>query len=127
MCFFFVIIRRPTRSTRPYTLFPYTTLFRTDPRDVFARARVDLDHLVLADEQRHADHGAGFQRRRLAAAAGGVAAHARVGLGDLQLDEVRRDDLDRGAVPQGHHAVLLALEPLLGPALAGLEFGRAHV
>src|SRR3546814_4755943 len=48
-----------------------------DPRDVFARARVDLDHLVLADEQRHADHGAGFQRRRLAAAAGGVAAHAR--------------------------------------------------
>src|SRR3546814_2414198 len=90
MCFFFVIIRRPTRSTRPYTLFPYTTLFRTDPRDVFARARVDLDHLVLADEQRHADHGAGFQRRRLAAAAGGVAAHARVGLGDLRLDEVRR-------------------------------------
>src|SRR5690606_5443593 len=90
------------------------------PRDVFARARVDLDHLVLAHEQRHADHGAGFQLRRLAAAARGVAAHAGVGLGDLQLDEVRRGDLDRGAVPQRHHALFLALEPLLGAAHAGL-------
>src|SRR3546814_17513366 len=28
--FFFVIIRRPPRSTRTDTLFPYTTLFRSD-------------------------------------------------------------------------------------------------
>src|SRR3546814_1425038 len=28
--FFFVMIRRPPRSTRPDTLFPYTTLFRSD-------------------------------------------------------------------------------------------------
>src|SRR3546814_19391880 len=27
--FFFLIIRRPPRSTRTYTLFPYTTLFRS--------------------------------------------------------------------------------------------------
>src|SRR6059058_6561038 len=27
--FFFLIIRRPPRSTRRYTLFPYTTLFRS--------------------------------------------------------------------------------------------------
>src|SRR3546814_4516317 len=27
--FFFLIIRRPTRSTRTDTLFPYTTLFRS--------------------------------------------------------------------------------------------------
>src|SRR3546814_18399717 len=26
---FFLIIRRPPRSTRTYTLFPYTTLFRS--------------------------------------------------------------------------------------------------
>src|SRR3546814_8961490 len=32
--FFFLMIRRPPRSTRTDTLFPYTTLFRsTDPRD----------------------------------------------------------------------------------------------
>src|SRR3546814_7089081 len=30
MCFlFFLMIRRPPRSTRTYTLFPYTTLFRS--------------------------------------------------------------------------------------------------
>src|SRR3546814_10923576 len=28
--FFFLLIRLPPRSTRPYTLFPYTTLFRSD-------------------------------------------------------------------------------------------------
>src|SRR3546814_9271181 len=32
MCFFFLMIRRPPRSTRTDTLFPYTTLFRSvDP------------------------------------------------------------------------------------------------
>src|SRR3546814_11309388 len=30
-CFFFLMIRRPPRSTRTDTLFPYTTLFRSDP------------------------------------------------------------------------------------------------
>src|SRR3546814_11592367 len=30
MFFFFLMIRRPPRSTRTDTLFPYTTLFRTD-------------------------------------------------------------------------------------------------
>src|SRR3546814_17474057 len=30
--FFFLMIRRPPRSTRTDTLFPYTTLFRSGPR-----------------------------------------------------------------------------------------------
>src|SRR3546814_5854037 len=29
LCFFFLMIRRPPRSTRADTLFPYTTLFRS--------------------------------------------------------------------------------------------------
>src|SRR3546814_16874825 len=29
LCFFFFMIRRPPRSTRTDTLFPYTTLFRS--------------------------------------------------------------------------------------------------
>src|SRR3546814_3470552 len=41
MCyFFFLMIRRPPRSTRTDTLFPYTTLFRSDPetgRQIIAR------------------------------------------------------------------------------------------
>src|SRR3546814_20141096 len=32
MCFFFLMIRRPPRSTRTDTLFPYTTLFRSAAR-----------------------------------------------------------------------------------------------
>src|SRR3546814_19983704 len=32
LCFFFLMIRRPPRSTRTDTLFPYTTLFRSADR-----------------------------------------------------------------------------------------------
>src|SRR3546814_19051656 len=32
-CIFFLMIRRPPRSTRTYTLFPYTPLFRS-PRSI---------------------------------------------------------------------------------------------
>src|SRR3546814_20881890 len=42
--FFFLMIRRPPRSTRTDTLFPYTTLFRS----VGAQERVDL---VLHDHR----------------------------------------------------------------------------
>src|SRR3546814_19216999 len=38
ICFFFLMIRRPPRSTRTDTLFPYTTLFRS-PVDTKERAR----------------------------------------------------------------------------------------
>src|SRR3546814_16545934 len=33
VCLFFLMIRRPPRSTRTDTLFPYTTLFRSLPGD----------------------------------------------------------------------------------------------
>src|SRR3546814_9252788 len=36
------MIRRPPRSTRTDTLFPYTTLFRSD-QDAFQRAHAQLD------------------------------------------------------------------------------------
>src|SRR3546814_8757518 len=32
--FFFLMIRRPPRSTRTDTLFPYTTLFRSHDREI---------------------------------------------------------------------------------------------
>src|SRR3546814_8684779 len=35
------MIRRPPRSTRTYTLFPYTTLFRSDRALPFAADRLD--------------------------------------------------------------------------------------
>src|SRR3546814_2201165 len=40
ICFFFLMIRRPPRSTRTDTLFPYTTLFRSAvPRHLCGAAR----------------------------------------------------------------------------------------
>src|SRR3546814_16471158 len=48
ICVFFLMIRRPPRSTRTDTLFPYTTLFRSSfhPR---VEMRLDrADHLVRA-------------------------------------------------------------------------------
>src|SRR3546814_3759313 len=46
MCVFvFLMIRRPPRSTRTDTLFPYTTLFRSLPRaGPLLRRRPDLRH-----------------------------------------------------------------------------------
>src|SRR3546814_12863729 len=61
VCFFFLIIRRPPRSTRTDTLFPYTTLFRSvvikdKPRLLLALARQgqvthgrDVDRLVAVE------------------------------------------------------------------------------
>src|SRR3546814_3266634 len=40
MCFFFLMIRRPPRSTRTDTLFPYTTLFRSALRKRISRGSV---------------------------------------------------------------------------------------
>src|SRR3546814_1269882 len=37
--FFFLMIRRPPRSTRTDTLFPYTTLFRSAARRLFAASK----------------------------------------------------------------------------------------
>src|SRR3546814_12700145 len=43
LCCFFLMIRRPPRSTRTDTLFPYTTLFRShSSADILVQALVDL-------------------------------------------------------------------------------------
>src|SRR3546814_3469462 len=52
VCFFFLMIRRPPRSTRTDTLFPYTTLFRS-------RAEIlptDCDEIGAQSEETTAGH-----------------------------------------------------------------------
>src|SRR3546814_8508071 len=44
------MIRRPPRSTRTDTLFPYTTLFRSRRANCFARRREDAKRLARADK-----------------------------------------------------------------------------
>src|SRR3546814_7808191 len=46
--FFFLMIRRPPRSTRTDTLFPYTTLFRSPAR---RRDRADREQSVRAGKR----------------------------------------------------------------------------
>src|SRR3546814_14350410 len=44
--FFFLIIRRPPRSTRTYTLFPYTTLFRSTWDEAMERAATGFEKIL---------------------------------------------------------------------------------
>src|SRR3546814_17284693 len=56
LCFFFLMIRRPPRSTRTDTLFPYTTLFRsaTAGADLMqVGKRGDLSHMRDAARVEH--------------------------------------------------------------------------
>src|SRR3546814_15129042 len=46
---FFLMIRRPPRSTRTYTLFPYTTLFRSELRSTFDIAAGGPEHKHLPE------------------------------------------------------------------------------
>src|SRR3546814_3043816 len=64
LCFFFLMIRRPPRSTRTDTLFPYTTLFRSG-RVVAAVFKAletfdeDGNHIAIRDRADDAAHGWG--------------------------------------------------------------------
>src|SRR3546814_4543235 len=56
------MIRRPPRSTRTDTLFPYTTLFRSRPGAPARRARAL--HLAVGRNRRHARGAAPLQGER---------------------------------------------------------------
>src|SRR3546814_20029404 len=58
---FFLMIRRPPRSTRTDTLFPYTTLFRSEHR-LFARP-IRPQNLVLRQRPDQLAPVAGAQKR----------------------------------------------------------------
>src|SRR3546814_3242593 len=53
---FFLMIRRPPRSTRTDTLFPYTTLFRSRDRVEVAPGSERLDELLVLGQVRHDPH-----------------------------------------------------------------------
>src|SRR3546814_13884263 len=55
MLVFFLMIRRPPRSTRTDTLFPYTTLFRSDLGVGGNEARPQRGEVEVAEGQRRID------------------------------------------------------------------------
>src|SRR3546814_13651300 len=109
--FFFLMIRRPPRSTRTDTLFPYTTLFRSHCQAVAAsfRWQVEVDDFgQLPFQQRHEHFVQGYAQNgwfvgRLAgigAVVNGLAAH-----GDALYGKDRK--------------------PILLVVITGMEIGRA--
>src|SRR3546814_14781928 len=57
LCFFVLSLRRPPRSTRTYTLFPYTTLFRSrDRRRELAEVPAEVHRLPPRRHLRHSGH-----------------------------------------------------------------------
>src|SRR3546814_7786220 len=100
------MIRRPPRSTRTDTLFPYTTLFRSDAGPAHPRQPGGPEQLPptsLADQQPHTD---GHERHH-APAQRGLHGHRDQRIGD---------DLDLGVRLAGDERV--ALHRLLdGPGL----------
>src|SRR3546814_14506089 len=59
---FFLMIRRPPRSTRTDTLFPYTTLFRSDRVQALPMALIALAVLALDERSgRIRQQGAGME------------------------------------------------------------------
>src|SRR3546814_11079179 len=91
LCVFFLMIRRPPRSTRTDTLFPYTTLFRS--REAELHAVLLLEGLLVLLPQGH-------HRAHVALVEGGE--HGR---GVLRLLQAPRD----GLAQPGHAHALFAL------------------
>src|SRR3546814_1311132 len=55
-CFFCLKIRLPPRSTRTDTLFPYTTLFRSDGSQIGAGVQKECRHQLARDVKRDGRH-----------------------------------------------------------------------
>src|SRR3546814_10880970 len=94
LLFFFLMIRRPPRSTRTDTLFPYTTLFRS-PGEWLAERRARLD-------TRLKEFG---RAARTGTIPGGIIEN-----GKLHIDKLRAD------TPEGAEDLVLDLYQQLPPA-----------
>src|SRR3546814_21047319 len=94
-CFFFLMIRRPPRSTRTDTLFPYTTLFRSRRRRGLPhpgqRIRTILHRTPPPRRAHRAGQGSRRQPRRHRRA---PVAIGRQSLGDPRLVRAIPDRLD---------------------------------
>src|SRR5215510_15240057 len=77
---------------------------------------IDLHDVSLVEEERHLDHRSRFERGRLVAAGGRVAADARLGLHDLQLEEVGQLHGDGTAVDEEDVDLGVLLEEVAGVA-----------
>src|SRR3546814_8806859 len=123
---FFLMIRRPPRSTRTDTLFPYTTLFRSqDIRDARAVAdRLGFAHHVHDHESRFRDTVIDqFADEYLNGRTPIPCVRCNMGVKFTDLFALAKD-LGADCLATGHY-----VRRVMGPAGAELprEIGRAHV
>src|SRR3546814_18823439 len=85
--FFLLMIRRPPRSTRTYTLFPYTTLFRSVAGVVGRIFVVGVDDV--------ADLGGQFQGARVAHRLLGELGEAGIAVDEARCHAIGRGELRR--------------------------------
>src|SRR3546814_3239904 len=107
--FFFLMIRRPPRSTRTDTLFPYTTLFRSAEGGLCQSGWI---YDCLTGRFCHAHRGAGafVNGERIAARTTGQQPPIAA-ISVIFLEEARRK----------------AMKRLIAPHYSLVEIGRAHV
>ena len=86
--------KRHRKISFPAVCLSLTFGLTLDSAQIFARAGVDLDLFALVDEQGNLDLRARLDGRGLGDVGSGVALDARIGLGNGQLDEVRRFDAE---------------------------------
>src|SRR3546814_20226007 len=84
--FFFIclIIRRPPRSTRTDTLFPYTTLFRSDEGEPDSSAGVPVVKRLLLREQKTSSPFFREQHKNIGRMS--IVAENEATIGELRLD-----------------------------------------
>src|SRR3546814_18306834 len=89
--FFFLKIRRPTRSTRTDTLFPYTTLFRSDILVDHVQPAPDGQLVRLGQGDRIGSEEADDLRRRLDRQPGQVGPRPGMGIAAAEPHPVAAD------------------------------------
>src|SRR3546814_18104179 len=111
--FFFLMIRRPPRSTRTDTLFPYTTLFRSQAIITHAEAEA---RALLAKAEADADD---LMTRRAAMAEDKIAAAERQAVADVRAHAAEAATAAAGAIIAQQHGAR-ADKPLIDKTIAGL-------
>src|SRR3546814_4161357 len=110
------MIRRPPRSTRTDTLFPYTTLFRSDAEEAHAQR--------TGQAQDHPGHADAPRCRHALDAVGRHEARQDVRLAEVtQAPGKRGNDADHASVPPPNQSSRVASNS----RTTSTEIGRAHV
>src|SRR3546814_17101034 len=122
MCVCFLMRRRPPRSTRTDTLFPYTTLFRSVPgEEIEVAGRASHRRVALSVDALAGDALGSERDEPLAVVAvGGVQVHGRGGSVQAVCPVIERGALVEQLVDSVHRQRRIARSPGTIPAVDGL-------